>query len=175
MYYVTCGRWLFIIIKCFYFFRPLLEARVEIGKTMSFIFWRNWIQEKISIEISWPLEVSSTAISGVPSLISTDIFGLKKGLSFGVPGIIIIEGTWRLNGGWRTLKPRNFQPQSLTPEFSTPDFSTMNLSTQKIMNRVLKSPNLKVGVEKSGLNIKMTSLQTFQPWTFQHQTWMNWG
>ena len=40
--------------------------------------------------------VSSTAISGVPSLISTDILGLKKEFSlstFGVPGIIMIEGT----------------------------------------------------------------------------------
>ena len=105
--------------------------------------------------------VSSTAISGVPSLISTDIFGLRKGFNlstFGVPGIIIIEGTWRLDDGWRTLQPRNFQPQTSTPEFSTPDFSAMNLSTQTIMNRVLKSQNLKVGVEKSGFKLK-----TFQP------------
>ena len=103
--------------------------------------------------------VSSTAISGVPSLISTDIFGLKKGFNlstFGVPGIIIIEGTWRLDDGWRTLQPRNFQTQTLNLEFSSPDgaqtFQPWIFQPQTFNNELaVESLSLKVGVNISRL------------------------
>ena len=91
--------------------------------------------------------------------------------------------------GWRTSQPRTFQPQASTQDLSTPDFSTLNFPTPDfstmnfwipwfknswlkspglksswLKSLGLKGPGLKLGVEKSRVEMSFNRWVGPYPW-----------